>query len=194
MKKILYMLLCILMLVGCTHQTGGNTGTSSSTTTSNTDSVVTTTTPVVTTTTPTITSQINTENLTDYERKLGYLGFDCSNSDLEIYNINKNSGGYFKITLNPDGDPWDSLNLSVGDGNTTYFGNFKLIKDNVFLIEFGDYLENHINADSKIKYNDGAEAYFKLDKNKLYYITEDLSLDEMINYTSDNYCKLIPVL
>lgn len=47
MKKILYMLLCILMLVGCTHQS--NTGTSAST--SNSDLVVTTTTPAVTTTT-----------------------------------------------------------------------------------------------------------------------------------------------
>ena len=46
MKKILYMLLCVLMLIGCTHQTGGNTG-SSSTTTNNTDPVVTTTTPII---------------------------------------------------------------------------------------------------------------------------------------------------
>ena len=183
MKKILYMLLCIFMLIGCTQQTGGNTG-SSSTTTSNTDPVV---------TTASINQEV-TDDLTNYEMKLGYLGFDCSNSDIKIYNINNNSGRYFKITLNPDGNHWVSLNFSVGDGTAAYFGSFKLIEDNVFSVEFEDFLEEHINADPKIEYKAGPDAYFKLEDDKLYYITETFSINEIKNYSSDNYCKLIPVL
>ncbi|MBQ9987118.1 MAG: hypothetical protein IJP28_01940, partial [Erysipelotrichales bacterium] len=48
MKKILYMLLCLFLLVGCTHQTGGNTGSIS--------------------TPPSITTPINTLKLEDHDQ------------------------------------------------------------------------------------------------------------------------------
>ena len=104
MKKILYMLLCVLMLVGCTHQTGGNT--ESSATTTSTTPVVTTTPPkpIITTST---TFQLNDQSPFAIE---GIYKNDNNSTTLTI----NNDGTYEKYCHPSDGShPWAGTGLIV---------------------------------------------------------------------------------
>lgn len=105
MKKILYMLLCLFLLVSCTHQTDGNTGSSS-----------TTTDPVVTTT---ITKPTTTTTLNEQEPFI-LKGIYKNDNESTILTIN-NDGTYEKFCHPSDGShPWAGKGLIVHIADNIY--------------------------------------------------------------------------
>lgn len=191
MRKILYMLLCILMLVWCTQQSSGNIGTSSSTTT---DLVVTTTTPVIITTTSITTTSLNINFLFSVYRCDNWIS---NNFDSRIELTHPESGTstdtiYIHLLENNDEiSNSNDYNISLTPKiNTTYndryIGVFENVENNTYKANLKKQkiingLFYSIASDQK-----SIILYFSIDESKQgIYI-----LGDSVNNEKNSFCPL----
>ena len=107
---------------------------------------------------------------------------------------------YFKTSkiafiFNPDGN--QNISLVIVDGSNYYYGAFEKVSASVYSFKINDYngeyekeYEFYRNLENTPKFPEGVDGYFKIEDKKLYFITEELTVEEMEKYQSEVYCEL----
>lgn len=115
-----------------------------------------------------------------------YRNYTCYNSDFLDYFEND----IISVVLNPDGNIVN-INFAVGNGRNegVYYGAFRIIEENLFSYGGNFYEDARFLLDANT-YENKMDGYFKLSDNKLYFLSKDLTLEEMREYTAENYCVL----
>ncbi len=120
-----------------------------------------------------------------------YQKFVCSDKYFYFKNINDDP---ISFVLNPDGNN-DHVNFVIGYHSRTidqviFRGKFFLVKDNVYSFSEGLFNEDLIHSDDKPNFGNEVDGYFKLENDKLYFISEILLIEEMQKYSSATFCTL----
>jgi len=123
----------------------------------------------------------------------GFTAYECPNNVNYYFNSNK-----IGFVFNPDGNhDTNVLNLAIGDESSTYYGYYKKVAEGIYSFKiidptnpYGERNAPFFELKDRPLFSSGEDGYFKLDGNLLYFITEDISLEEMQNYTSNLFCEL----